>query len=123
MPDAVKIGDLTRKYLNAAGLKDVTLTAYDHNWDHPEYPTAVFDNSKSFGSVSWHCYGGEPSAQNDFNLAFPGRQTIMSECTRVTQNGDEAWSNLRKSAAAYLTNSIEQGTQAVGTLIRRRQMA
>lgn len=111
--DAATIGGYTRQYLDNYGLKDVTLTAYDHNWDHAEYPTKVFDSTKAFDSVSWHCYGGDPSAQDDFNKAFPGCTTIMSECTRITQNNEEPWSNLRKSASQFLTEAIEHGTQAV----------
>lgn len=113
VPDAITIGEKVRRYLNAAGLGKITLTAYDHNWDTPDYPTQVFDGTKAFGSVSWHCYGGTPDQQAGFNVAFPGTPVFMTECTRITQNQEETWYNLRKSAIALLTGSVEQGTSGI----------
>lgn len=111
--DAAKIGTMTRKYLDEAGLRDVTLTAYDHNWDDDQYAVTVFDNSKAFGSVSWHSYSSTPDAQDKFNQAFPNTLVLMSEGTRITQNYEEPWKNLRTSSIAYLSGAISHGTSAI----------
>ncbi|CAO1616418.1 unnamed protein product [Parajaminaea phylloscopi] len=111
--DAITIGTKVRSLLDEAGLKEVTLTAYDHNWDHPEYPVTIFDGTRAFGSVSWHCYSATPDGQDTFSRAFPQTKMYMTECTRVTQNNEEMWSNLRKSSIALLTGSVEHGVSGL----------
>lgn len=110
---AARVSKLTREKLNDAGLESVGLTAYDHNWDNPDYPIAAFDNHSSFDSVSWHCYAGSPDKQDEFTQAYPDVPQYFSECTRITQQLEEPWINLRTNAEALLIGSIEHGSRNI----------
>lgn len=83
--DAVTIGEKVRQLLDKADLKETHLTAYDHNWDRPDFPVTVFDATKAFSSVSWHCYAGTSDGQDTFSKAYPKVPMYMTECTRITQ--------------------------------------
>jgi len=61
--------DLIAQYvgpaLRKAGL-DTGILAYDHNWDHPEYPETILADAASAQYVpgsAFHCYGGRVAAQ------------------------------------------------------------
>lgn len=111
-PEAgARVSQLVRKKLDAEGLQHLGLSAYDHNWDKPDYPIAEFDNKSAFDSVSWHCYGGTPAKQEEFTRVYPDIPQYMSECTRVTQNLEEPWINLRKNAENLLIGSIGSGAR------------
>jgi hypothetical protein len=113
-PQQARIGTLTRQKLDAAGYKDVGILAYDHNWDQSSYPVTVFDNSKkSFVGAAWHCYGGDPTGQDPFNAAFPGKEVWFTECTRVTQFFEEPWINVKKNFASLIAGSISHGSMTL----------
>jgi len=58
------------------------LLAYDHNWDHPEYPQQVINAVPSFDGTAFHCYGGNmASANQQLHTAFPDKDIFMTECT------------------------------------------
>jgi O-glycosyl hydrolase len=113
-----RIGLYTRARLDAAGLQKVKIMAYDHNWDNPSYAIDVFDRASQyaqepFAGVAWHCYGGDPSGQEPFNEAYPDREIMMTECTRITQYGDEAFNNLKKQFNNLLIGSVNGMSSAV----------
>lgn len=72
---------------------------YDHNWDHPEYPVqvlqdsnvtkATFQNANStIAGVAWHCYADDPTgAQNMLQQTFPGVGQYLTECSGGTWEG------------------------------------
>jgi glucosylceramidase len=63
------------------------LLAYDHNWDHPEYPIEVLSDSAAapfMGGSALHCYGGEPSGQSIVHDRFPDKGIWMTECSGGT---------------------------------------
>ncbi|MFF9688268.1 RICIN domain-containing protein [Streptomyces sp. NPDC014623] len=67
--------------LTAAGLP-TNLLAYDHNWDHPNYPVEVFDGTRGINRVigaAFHCYGGTPSAQQQ--VVDAGERVFFTECS------------------------------------------
>jgi glucosylceramidase len=60
---------------------------YDHNWDHPEYPTALLSDpeaSKYTAGTAWHCYGGDVSAQTTVHDKFPAKDVWETECSGGT---------------------------------------
>ena len=80
------IGDDLGPDLRRAGLKTEIL-AYDHNWDHPEYPLAVLSDPAAAPFVAGsalHCYGGDPSAQTAIHDRFPNKGIWLTECSGGT---------------------------------------
>jgi glucosylceramidase len=72
--------------LRRAGLSTEIL-AYDHNWDHPEYPFEVLSDPQAapyVAGTALHCYGGEVSAQKEIHERFPGKGIWMTECAGGT---------------------------------------
>lgn len=60
--------------------------AYDHNWDHPEYPAEVLQKLSAHANniiagTAYHCYGGDVSAQTATHTLFPERKIFMTECS------------------------------------------
>ena len=83
-PDrAVIIGKHVGPIFRARGLKTEILD-YDHNWDNPEMPWAVFSDPiarKYVSGVAWHCYEGDVPAQSQVHDAFPDKETWFTECS------------------------------------------
>ncbi|MFG3338136.1 glycoside hydrolase family 30 beta sandwich domain-containing protein, partial [Streptomyces tendae] len=58
------------------------LLAYDHNWDHPNYPVEVFNSTRGINRVigaAFHCYGGSPDAQQQ--IVNAGKRVFFTECS------------------------------------------
>ncbi len=86
------IGNDLGPALRQAGLK-TTVLAYDHNWDHPEYPELVLGDAKASPFVAGsalHCYGGQPEAQDGIHVAFPEKGIWMTECSGGTWDREPA---------------------------------
>lgn len=85
------IGASVGPALAAAG-HPVAILAYDHNWDHPEYPLAVLADAAASpytAGTAFHCYGGEVTAQDAVHEKFPTKGQWMTECSGGTwQKGD-----------------------------------
>ncbi len=66
------------------------LLAYDHNWDHPEYPMEVIrDHGDKVAGTAWHCYGGNmATAQDDMHNAHPSFEQHLTECTSSYPDGN-----------------------------------
>lgn len=80
------IGQFLGPDLQRAHLK-TTVLAYDHNWDHPEYPLTILSDPKASAFVAGsalHCYGGDVSAQNAIHDRFPEKGIWMTECSGGT---------------------------------------
>lgn len=61
---------------------DTNLLAYDHNWDHPDYPLDVFSRTSGMNRLigaAFHCYGGTPEAQQQVRDA--GKRVFFTECS------------------------------------------
>lgn len=85
------IGGAVGPALAAAG-HPVAILAYDHNWDHPEYPLEVLADAAASpytAGTAFHCYGGEVTAQDAVHEKFPTKGQWMTECSGGTwQKGD-----------------------------------
>jgi glucosylceramidase len=93
---ATQAAELIGKYvgpeLKRAGLKTAVL-AYDHNWDHPEYPLSLLSNAAAapyLAGSALHCYGGDVSAQSAIHKQFPEKDIWMTECSGGTWDHEPA---------------------------------
>jgi glucosylceramidase len=76
------IGSYLGPDLKEAGLS-TTILAYDHNWDHPEYPIEVLSDpvaSPFVAGSALHCYGGDVKAQDTIHERFPNKGIWLTEC-------------------------------------------
>ncbi len=65
---------------------DTKVLAYDHNWDHPEYPHTVMSGlsqmaEATLAGTAYHCYGGDVNAQSETHKLFPKQKIFMTECS------------------------------------------
>ncbi len=79
--DVVKnhVGPLFERYGIATRILD-----WDHNWDEPESPLAVLEDSsarKFVAGVAWHCYKGDVAAQTPVHDAYPDKDVYFTECS------------------------------------------
>jgi glucosylceramidase len=80
------IGKYLGPDLRRAGLS-TELLAYDHNWDHPEYPIEVLSDPAAapyMAGSALHCYGGNATGQNVIHDRFPNKGIWMTECSGGT---------------------------------------
>ncbi len=95
--EATFIGANLGPALSAAGLSDVKIIGYDHNWDEPSYPETLLANSSAanyLAGSAFHCYAGDVSAQSTVALAYPGKGIWFTECSGTVGSsfaGDLAW--------------------------------
>jgi glucosylceramidase len=91
------IGNFLGPTMTSAGLSQVKVIAYDHNWDHPEYPQTVLGDAKASGYVAgaaFHCYAGDPGGQMTFHNAYPAKDIWFTECSGTVGSsfaGDLKW--------------------------------
>jgi glucosylceramidase len=89
-----------------------SILAYDHNWDHPEYPEEVLadaDAAQYVAGTAFHCYGGDASAQISVHDKFPNKGQWMTECSGGTwQKG-----NLLAVTARLIIESSRNWSKAV----------
>jgi glucosylceramidase len=75
---------------------------YEHNWSDTTYPTTLLANSAAYpylAGTSFHCYGGNPTAQSTVKNAYPGKDIWFTECTG---SGNSAFGNDLKWEASNL---------------------
>lgn len=86
--------------LESAGLA-TGIIAYDHNWDHPEYPIAVLNDAGATKYVigsAFHGYGGDVSAMSSVHAAHPEKELYFTEIsggTWATNFSDNLMWNMR----------------------------
>jgi glucosylceramidase len=79
------------------------ILGWDHNWDEPGQPMNVLadtDAARYIDGVAWHCYRGTPSTQSDVHLAYPGKDTYITECS----GGD--WESARKGELLWFARDL-----------------
>jgi glucosylceramidase len=77
---------------------------WDHNWDQPAQPLRVLADSgarRYVSGVAWHCYAGDPSAQDTVHAAHPDKDVYFTEC----------------SGGAWAPNWADNFRWTVGTLV------
>jgi glucosylceramidase len=60
------------------------IIVWDHNWDEPNYPIAVLNDSaaKSYiAGSAFHCYGGTVDAQTTVHNTHPTKNLYFTDCT------------------------------------------
>ena len=76
------IGDHVGPRLDRAGIRTM-IWDWDHNWDVPESPMKVLEDSAArryVQGVAWHCYGGDVAAQSEVHRAFD-KDVWFTECS------------------------------------------
>ncbi|ROV67291.1 RICIN domain-containing protein [Streptomyces globisporus] len=110
--DFLRVLDRT---LTAANLP-TNILAYDHNWDHPNYPLDVFARTGGIQRIigaAFHCYGGAPAAQKQITDA--GKRVFFTECSGTdsanpaTTFGD----TLRWHAENLVVQNLRNGGETV----------
>ena len=95
--EATFIGSNLGPAFQTAGLSNVKILAYDHNWDTPSYPETVLGNTTAASYVAgsaFHCYAGDVSAQSTVEAAYPGKGIWFTECSGTVGTNfasDLAW--------------------------------
>jgi glucosylceramidase len=84
--------------LNSAGLSQVKVFGYEHNWDNTAYPEAVLGSPAGnyVAGSSFHCYAGDVSAQSMVEAAYPGKDLWFTECSGTVGSnfaGDLVWNS------------------------------
>ncbi len=95
--EAAFIGGNLGPAMSAAGLSNVKILGYDHNWDQPSYPQTLLANSSAanyLAGSAFHCYAGDVSAQSTVESAYPAKGIWFTECSGTVGSsfaGDLAW--------------------------------
>ena len=84
--------------LNSAGLSQVKVFGYEHNWDNTAYPEAVLSSPAGnfVAGTAFHCYAGDVSAQSTVQAADPGKDLWFTECSGTVGSnfaGDLVWNS------------------------------
>lgn len=90
------------------------ILAFDHNWDTPEYPSAIINSpaGKYVNGIAFHCYGGDASAQDQFY----GKQDIYeTECSggQWENNNNATFAATLKDVMELGINSTRHGSKTV----------
>ncbi|KAK2462621.1 hypothetical protein APHAL10511_005354 [Amanita phalloides] len=107
-PDVeAQLGITLRSLLNANGLGNVKIIAYEHNWDDATaYPVEVLKHAPdAFSGVAFHCYGGDVSGQYSFHKLFPNKALYMTECTGAY--GTDWWSDIKWTMNNLFIGSVQ----------------
>jgi len=59
----------------------------DHNWDMDNYVTTILSDAvsrKYVAGTAYHCYNGDPSAQDSIHNAYPDLDIFFTECSGGT---------------------------------------
>ena len=78
------LGPAVSDHLAAAGIRDVQVIGYDHNWDDTTFPTGLVAGARATSAVAgtaFHCYAGSPSAQTAVHDAAPDKGIWFTECS------------------------------------------
>ena len=81
----------------AAGLDDVKIFGYDHNWDNTSYAESVLADSsasKYVAGSAFHCYAGDVTAQSAVKSVHPEKDLWFTECSGTVGSNfgsDLAW--------------------------------
>jgi glucosylceramidase len=105
------IGKYLGPDLRRAGLR-TELLAYDHNWDHPEYPIAVMSDPAAapfVAGAALHCYGGGITGQDAVAARFPNKGIWLTECSGGLWQREDALF----STAHLLIDATRHGAKAV----------
>ncbi|MFE7034089.1 RICIN domain-containing protein [Streptomyces sp. NPDC057621] len=103
--------------LTAAGLP-TNILAFDHNWDHPNYPLDVFSRTNGISRVigaAFHCYAGNPTAQQQVHST--GKRVFFTECSGTDSDNTAGTfaDSLRWQAENLVVQNMRNGGETVVT--------
>jgi glucosylceramidase len=81
--------------------------AYDHNWDHPEYPETVLNDPKAgalAAGTAWHHYGGDPSVMTRNHEEYPQKDQWVTESSGGTWQTGAIFADEAAELIAVLRN-------------------
>jgi glucosylceramidase len=90
----------------SAGLKTKVM-AYDHNWDHPDYPELVLNDPKASALVAgtaWHHYAGDPVVMTKFHTEFPQKDEWVTESSGGTWQKGNLLADVSAELIAVMRN-------------------
>lgn len=70
------------------------IIAYDHNFNHPEYPLSVLGDSDAnpyVAGTAWHLYSGWDEAMTNVHNAYPTKDNWFTEGSAGEWAGDGSW--------------------------------
>ena len=91
--------------LFSANGRTTKIIAYDHNFDHPEYPEKILGDSTTsqyVAGTAWHYYAGDYTAMTTVQEKFPSKGTYYTEASGPSSNNN--WSTFPQDAQG--ANSI-----------------
>jgi glucosylceramidase len=115
-PEQAKFfGEALGPALAAAHLSPKVM-AYDHNWDHPDYPETVLKDPKAgalAAGTAWHHYAGSPEVMTRFHEQFPDKDEWVTESSGGTwQKGYEGKGNILAEEAAELIDVMRNWSRS-----------
>ncbi|OBZ71285.1 Severin [Grifola frondosa] len=105
-----QIGLVLRSLMDSNGFSGVRIIGYEHNWDDAAgYPVQLMQQAPSaFAGVSFHCYAGNVTEQDDFHNAFPDKEIYFTECTG--EYGSDWWSDIKWYIDNIFVGSVEHSS-------------
>jgi len=91
------------------------ILVWDHNWDEPEYPIAVLDDTGArtyAAGAAFHCYAGSPTAQARVAAAHPDRGIWFTECSGGDWSPDYG-ANLRWNARTLVVAALRNEARSL----------
>lgn len=91
------------------------IVAYDHNFDHPDYPIAVLDNEKANPFVAgsaFHAYAGDVSAMGTVHSKYPDKGLYFTEISGGEWSTD-FFSNLKWNMDNVFMGSLTNWSRSV----------
>ena len=84
--------------LTTAGLGNVKILGYEHNWDNTDYPESILASPAAtyVAGSSFHCYNGDVTAQSTVEAAYPDKGIWFTECSGTVGSGfagDLVWNS------------------------------
>ena len=61
-----------------------TILCWDHNWNEPDYPVAVLDDTQArtfLAGSAFHAYAGDVTSQSIVKAAHPDKDIYLTECS------------------------------------------
>jgi len=94
--------------LEKEGLSEQTkIMLFDHNWNSPEYPISILDDSliaKYTAGAAFHCYEGAVGAMSKVHDAHPEKGLYFTECS------GGSWSPVFADNLQYMVRQLLIGT-------------
>ncbi|MCF6407462.1 glucan endo-1,6-beta-glucosidase [Chitinophaga filiformis] len=94
--------------LEKEGLTEQTkIMLFDHNWNSPEYPISILDDSliaKYTAGAAFHCYEGAVGAMSKVHEAHPEKGLYFTECS------GGSWSPVFADNLQYMVRQLLIGT-------------